>query len=143
MRPFLLLATRTDDSVAESEYEAVARAGGLRRSELRRIRMESGPLPDLDLDDYSGVIVGGSPFNASDPTPRKSPVQRRVEAELHRLLDTIVDRDFPFLGACYGVGTLGTHQGAVVDGYYGEEVGPVDVYLTDDGRLDPLLDGVP
>ena len=34
-------------------------------------------------------------------------------AELRRLLDEVVARDFPFFGACYGVGTLGVHQGGV------------------------------
>ena len=31
------------------------------------------------------------------------------------LLDRVVEADFPFFGACYGVGTLACHQGAVVD----------------------------
>ena len=31
------------------------------------------------------------------------------------LLDVVIAEDFPFLGACYGIGTLGTHQGGVVD----------------------------
>ena len=42
-------------------------------------------------------------------------MQHRVEAELAGLLDDVVAADFPFLGACYGVGTLGVHQGGVVD----------------------------
>ena len=41
------------------------------------------------------------------------------------LLDRLVAADFPFLGACYGVGTLGVHEGAVIDGTYGEPIGPV------------------
>ena len=82
--------------------------------------MEAGPLPVLDLADYSGVIVGGSPFTSSDPAGQKSEAQHRVERELSALLDRIVADDFPFLGACYGVGTLGLHQGAVIDRTYGE-----------------------
>lgn len=143
MRPFLLLATRTDDVAAESEFAAVTRFGNLRDGELHRIRMEAGPLPSIDLDEYSGVIVGGSPFNSSDRASVKSAVQRRVEAELQGLLDEIVDRDHPFLGACYGVGTLGVHEGALIDTTYGEEVGPVDIVMTDAGRADPLLAGLP
>ena len=38
-------------------------------------------------------------------------MQHRVEAELAALLDAVVARDFPFLGACYGIGVVGTHQG--------------------------------
>ena len=51
--------------------------------------------------------------------------------------------DFPFLGACYGVGTLGRHQGAVIDRTYGEGLGGVTIKLTDEGLADPLLRGLP
>ena len=143
MRPFLLLATRPEDEAADLEYSAFRRFGGLTEQELVRIRLESRPLPTLDLDEYSGVILGGSPFNASDPDEEKSALQRRVESELAGLLDEVVDRDLPFLGACYGVGTLGVHQGGVVDRTYGEAVGAVPVTLTDEGRADQLFAGMP
>jgi GMP synthase (glutamine-hydrolysing) len=143
VKPFLLLGTRPEDAAADGELAAVQRFGGLAQDELVRVRLEAAPMPDLDLDAYSGVIVGGSPFNASDPVDAKSTTQLRVEAELARLLDEVVARDFPFLGACYGVGTLGVHQGGVVDRTYGEAVGAVPVTLTDAGRTDPLFDGLP
>ncbi|MBD8079740.1 glutamine amidotransferase [Cellulosimicrobium arenosum] len=143
MRPFLLLASRAEDVAADGEHDAVLRFAGLRADQLHRVRMEAGPLPAIALDDYSGVIVGGSPFDSSRPDGEKSDVQRRVERELAPLLDEIVDRDFPFLGACYGVGTLGLHEGAVVDETFGEEIGAVTIRLTDAGRADPLLADVP
>src|SRR5450830_522770 len=105
--------------------------------------MEAAPLPRLDLECYSGVIVGGSPFTSSDPAEDKTDVQHRVERDLFALLDRIVAEDFPFLGACYGVGTLGLHQGAVIDRTYGEGLGGVTVSQTDAGRQDPLLRGLP
>lgn len=143
MKPFLLLASRAEDTAAEDEYAAYLRYGGLAPAELRRIRLEAGPLPDLDLSGYSGVIVGGSPFTSSDPSDHKSPTQHRVERELSGLLDRIVAEDFPFLGACYGVGTLGTHQGAVIDRTFGEPLGGVEIELTDAGLADPVLRGMP
>jgi GMP synthase (glutamine-hydrolysing) len=143
MRPFLLLATRAEDIAADGEYAAFCRYGGLRPDQLHRVRLESRPMPPVDLDAYSGVMVGGGPFNSSEALARKSPVQRRVEGELRRLLDVIVERDFPFLGACYGIGTLGAHQGAVIDGTYGEPAGPVTIELTPDAATDPLLAGMP
>ena len=143
MRPFLLLASRPEDEAADDEYAAFLRATGLEEHQLRRIRLEAGPLPPLDLDDYAGVFLGGGPFNSSDPAEDKSAVQHRVEAELSGLLDEVVVRDLPFLGACYGVGTLGVHQGGVVDRTHGEPVSCIPVTLTDAGRADPLLAGVP
>lgn len=143
MKPFLLLATRAEDGAAEEEYESYLHFGELTPPQLHRVRMEAALLPAIDLADYSGIIVGGSPFNSSDPEETKSDLQLRVEKELSALLDTVVEQDFPFLGACYGVGTLGRHQGAVVNRTYGEPIGAVPVTLTPQGRQDPLLEGLP
>ncbi|MEV7606829.1 glutamine amidotransferase [Paenarthrobacter sp. NPDC089322] len=143
MKPFLLLATRAEDAAADDEYQAYLRYCGLRPDELLRVRLESAPLPALELDHYSGVIVGGSPFTSSDPVEEKTTTQLRVETELSTLLDRIVAEDFPFLGACYGVGTLGVHQGATIDRRFGEPVGPTKIMLTVEGSKDPLLHGLP
>ena len=142
MRPFLLLSSRAEDVAAEGEYAAFLRFSGLPPERLRRVRMEAGPLPELDLDDYAGVFVGGGPFNSSDPPEVKSVVQHRVERELVALLDEIVARDFPFFGACYGVGTLGVHQGGVIDRTYAEPISAVRIRLTEAGRQDPVLAGM-
>ncbi|RFU22083.1 glutamine amidotransferase [Geodermatophilus marinus] len=143
MRPFLFLGTRPEDDAADGEYAAFLRLTGLDEAGLRRVRLEAGPLPEVDLAAVSGVILGGGPFTVSDPEGAKSPVQRRVEADLRRLLDEVVARDVPFLGACYGIGTLGRHQGGVVDRTFGEPVSCVPVSLTPEGRADPLLAGLP
>ena len=143
MKPFLLLATRADDVAADNEYQSFLAFSGLDERDLRRVRLEQGALGDVEPRDWSGILLGGGPFNSSDPEESKSPVQRRVEADLRRLLGTVISTDFPFLGACYGIGTLGTHQGAVVDRQYAEPIGAVPVTLTQQGRQDPLLRGLP
>jgi GMP synthase (glutamine-hydrolysing) len=143
VKPFLLLGTRDDDGAADNEYAAFLEFTRLDESTLRRVRLERGPLGPVDLSEWSGILLGGGPFNSSDPAAHKSPVQHRVEADLRRLLDDVVAQDFPFLGACYGIGTLGTHQGGVVDRTYAEPVGAVDVSLTPEGRADPLTGALP
>lgn len=143
MKPFLLLATRPEDEAADNEYACFLRHTGLAPDELVRVRLEQAPMPPIDLDDYSGIFVGGSPFTGSVPRAHKSDTQLRVETELGRLLDVVVEADFPFFGACYGVGTLGRHQGGVVDGTYSETIGPIEVTLTAEGAADPVLEGLP
>ena len=143
MKPFLLLAIRADDAAADNEYEAFLSCAGLHERDLRRHRLEQRPLGNVDLQDWSGIILGGGPFQASDPAESKSAVQRRVEADLRGLLAKVISADFPFLGACYGIGTLGSHEGAVVDRRYAEPIGAVPVTLTREGRQDPLLRGLP
>lgn len=143
MKPFVLLATRAENLPADEEYALFLRYTGLSEDELIRVRLESEPMPALDLDQLSGIFVGGGPFNASDPIEKKSAVQRRVEAEFAALLDQVVPRDFPFLGACYGVGTVGSYLGARIDGTYSEPISVVPVTLTDAGAADSLLQGLP
>ena len=143
MKPFLLLAIRAEDAAADNEYDSFLTLAGLDESELRRVRLEKRALGDVDLRDWSGILVGGGPFNYTDPEDLKTPAQRRVEADLSGLLDRVVNADFPFLGACYGIGALGRHQGAVVDRCFAEPVGAVEIALTTDGRRDPLLGGLP
>jgi GMP synthase (glutamine-hydrolysing) len=141
--PFLLLAVRADDAAADNEYESFLACAGLHERDLRRYRLEQRPLGNVDLRDWSGIFLGGGPFTTSDHEGSKSPVQRRVEADLRGLVERVIRADFPFLGACYGIGTVGTHQGAVVDRRYAEPVGAVPVTLTREGRKDPLLAGLP
>ena len=143
MKPFVLLATRAEDLPADEEYALFLRYSGLSPEQLIRVRLESERMPHLDLDELSGIFVGGGPFNASDPDEKKPAVQHRVEAEFQTLLDDVVNRDFPFLGACYGIGTLGVHQGATIDRTYRELISVVELTLTEAAASDPLLEGMP
>lgn len=139
MKPFLFLGTRAEDEAADNEYAAMLRYSGLQEAQLQRHRLERDPLGEVRLDDYSGVVLGGGPFNVSDPDDHKSPTQHRVEAELRALAHRVIDADFAFLGACYGIGTLGVLRGGVVDRAYGEPVSCVTITLTDDGTKDPIF----
>jgi GMP synthase (glutamine-hydrolysing) len=143
VKPFLLLATRAEDLAADDEYAEFLRCGGLDEGDLERRRVERDPLGEVDLDQYSGVILGGSPYTITDPEDGKSSAQVRVEAELLRLMDEIIERDYPFLGACYGVAIVGRHEGAVIDRTYSEPVGGAALRLTESGRADPLFGILP
>jgi GMP synthase (glutamine-hydrolysing) len=142
-KPFLFIGIRAEDDAADGEYEAILRCAGLDEADLRRVRIESVELGPVEFADWSGIIVGGGPWNVSDPAEAKSPAERKGEARLRELALAVVAADFPFLGACYGVGTLGSLPGGVVDRTYGEPIGAMRIELTDAGRSDPLLGGLP
>ena len=95
MKPFLLLAIRAEDAAADNEYDSFLSLSGLGEGGLRRIRLEQRALGHVDLSDWSGILLGGGPFNYSDPEELKTPVQRRVEADLAGLLDRVVQRRLP------------------------------------------------
>lgn len=149
MRPFLLIQTRSDDDVQADELRSTTELSGFGDGELEVLRLEqavaSGDGLDWEeiLEAHSGIILGGSPFNATDSDEKKTDLQRACEAELRRMLDAVTARDYPFLGACYGVSTLGLHQGGVVDRTYGEPASAVTVTVTEEGAADPLLAGLP
>lgn len=145
MKPFLILQLRPEAEASDDEYRAILRKSGLTEAETHRFQLNKDDLPkDLSLDDYSGVIVGGGPGCVSDAPEDKSDVEAKIENEILGLLPEITRRDFPFMGCCYGIGVLGHHLGRVVNkDRYGEAVGTADCRLTDAGRADPVLAGLP
>lgn len=143
MKPFLILQLRPEDETSDSEYRAILQKGKLTESETVRIRIEKAGIPDLELSRFSGIIVGGSPFDISTPPEEKSDIQRKIEADFNQLFAQVIKRDLPFLGACSGNGLLGNYCGATISKKFGEPVGGVTIEITDAGKADPLLTGLP
>ncbi len=143
-KPILILQLRPEDVVSDSEYACFLKYGGLGVADTCRERIENHGLPDdLDLDDYSAIIVGGSPFDISTEEEKKSFVQKKIESDFNRLLQRVVSLDFPFLGACSGNGLLGNYLGTRISTQYGEGVGCVTLDLTEEGKQDELLKDFP
>ncbi len=143
MKKFLILQLRPENEASDSEFEAILRFGGLSHEEVHRIRVEQGNVEDINIDNYSAIIAGGSPFDVSIPEEKKSVVQKSVEEFFNTLFDKMIPQDFPFLGACSGNGLLGRYCGATISNNYAETLGSVDVWVTDEGGKDPLLKGLP
>jgi len=143
-KPVLILQLRPEDVTSDSEYACILKYGGLRAENTCRKRIEKQGIPDdLNLEDYSAIIVGGSPFDISIRQDRKSGIQKKIEADFNRLLEQVVTRDFPFLGACSGNGLLGNYLGTSISAKYAEAVGCVTLDITEAGKQDKLLRGFP
>lgn len=145
VKPVLILQLRPEDEASDGEFRAFLNKGRLAGSDVVRHRLESEMLPDdFSLDDFSAVILGGGPGCVSDDPKTRDPVEARAEAEILGLLPEIIRRDMPFLGCCAGIGILAHFLGAEVSkARYGEPVGAVPGRVTEAGRDDPLLDGLP
>jgi hypothetical protein len=74
-KPVLVLQLRPEDDTSNSEFEAILKYGELAEENTRRLRIEKSGIPGLSLDDYSAVIVGGSPFDISTAQDQKSEIQ--------------------------------------------------------------------
>jgi len=143
VKPFLWLSVRPEEDAAREEYGSMQQGMGVGPDGLHCHQLTRTPLPEIDLNAWSGILIGGSPFNASDDESSKSELQRRVEADLDALLDRTLAADFPLLGTCYGVGTVGRHQGGLIDRTWGEPAGRVLIELTCEGATDPLFGTMP
>lgn len=142
MKRFLIVQIRPEDEAADNELEAFLKFGGLDPNEIHRVQADREEIPDTNLENYAGVIIGGGPSNVS--SPEKQEYEKRMEKGLSRLIDQVVEKDIPFLGACYGFGALIHHQGGVISKEkYSEVVGAITISLTNGGVEDPLTKALP
>lgn len=138
-RPFLVIQLRPEDITAENEFQAICQYAELASDNVVRVRAEQSGLPDINLADYSGIIVGGSPFDVTTPETDKPPIQILLEQQFSMLFRQILIEDFPFLGCCSGNGLLGNYLGTAMSRRYAESVACKPVFLTQEGSEDPLL----
>jgi len=143
MKPFLLLQSRPEDITSDDEHRAFCQLSGLEDSQLIRVRMDKGELPDMNLDDYSGILMGGGPGNVDYTDDQKSAEQKTYDPWLYELLNTIIAQDKPFFGVCLGMGMLVKLCGGEVKSGISEPVESVEITLSEVGQQDKLLSGIP
>jgi GMP synthase (glutamine-hydrolysing) len=107
-----------------------------RGATIHRVELDEGePLPDRG--DFDAIVAMGGPMSVNDEDEHPW-----LRDEKRLIGDAVRDR-VPYWGACLGVQLLAASLGAHV--YPGEapEVGLLPVSLTDAGRADPVLAGLP
>lgn len=140
--PLLYVCVRPQKGAAAAEYESFRAATRLGPEGIAQLDLVREPLPDDLFERYAGVVVGGSPFNVTDPASSKTEVQLRLEADLERLAQAALDQRTAALFTCYGIGIVTRLLGGEVSRAHPEDTGPVAVELTADGRVDPLFGGL-
>ena len=71
MKPFLLITTRAENEVALPEVASYQQLTGLTDADMVWRRAETTTLDDVDVHEYSGIILAGSPFTVSAPAQQK------------------------------------------------------------------------
>ncbi|PJE76576.1 glutamine amidotransferase [Candidatus Uhrbacteria bacterium CG10_big_fil_rev_8_21_14_0_10_48_16] len=144
MKPFLILQLRPNTVASDGEFSAFLKYGELSPDEVVRIRMDQDPLPLIDLAEFSGVIVGGGPWNVSDEPDSKTPQQKSAEYWLSGFLQRIIETDTPFLGVCYGLGALAKILGSTISKeQFTENASATNIELLPEAHRDDLLKGLP
>lgn len=139
MAPLVYLCVRPQAAAAAGEYTSFREAMGLDESGLERWDLVSGPLPADAFTRWRGFVVGGSPFNVTDPESSKTDVQRRLEADLALVAEHAASGATTAMFTCYGIGVAARALGGVVTRAYPEDTGPTEVRLTAHGADDPLF----
>jgi GMP synthase (glutamine-hydrolysing) len=144
MKRLLILQLRPETDASDDEYAAILAKCAISADQTLRIRVDREDIPsDLDVTDFSAVIVGGGPGCVSDAPEDKSETEARIERQIMDLMPQITALDHPYMGCCYGLGILAQHLGAEVSkARFGEPVGPTTCALTPDAADDPLLAGL-
>ncbi len=94
-----------------------------------------GHLPELEQ--ISALIVMGGAIGANDDA------RQPFLGDLKHLIRNIVAARTPYLGICLGGQLLAAALGGAVVSHRWEELGTLDVSLTDEGKTDRLFAGIP
>ncbi|QPL05364.1 MULTISPECIES: glutamine amidotransferase-related protein [Actinomyces] len=144
MKPFIMVSTRPEIEAAEQEYESFRIDGGLATGDLHHVRLEEVDfLSGFQAGDVSGVFIGGSPYDVSSPEAAKTRTQLRVEEQVRELLSVALKEGVPVLATGFGLEVLARYLGTETSTRFAESLGSAEIYLTADGRQDPLLQGMP
>ena len=88
------------------------------------------------LASYAGMVLTGSPRSLVRPEPWMDEAAATVRQA--------ADAGVPVLGVCFGHQLIGyAFGGGVRENPNGWEVGTVEIELADEGKRDPLFDGLP
>jgi len=100
------------------------------------IMMEKSPEVPASIDEFDCLILLGGTMNVDD-------VKGYPYLEnLRRLTSTALKAGFPVLGLCLGVQMISRAVGGKVHRNQCGEIGWNKVWLTEEGRQDPVLEGV-
>ncbi|HET8910237.1 MAG TPA: type 1 glutamine amidotransferase [Ktedonobacteraceae bacterium] len=102
-------------------------------SELTDVESESVP----DVTNYQALIIMGGPQHA--PDDQQYPYLKKEIKQIRRAIQA----DLPILGICLGAQLLSLALGGIVQEHHTPELGFYRVELTENGKADPLFQGLP
>jgi GMP synthase (glutamine-hydrolysing) len=141
--PLLYLCARPQRDAADAEYVSFQEGMGVGTDVLHRHDLVRDELPADVFERYAGFVVGGSPFNLTDPEAHKSDAQRRLEAHLERVAAEAAAARTTALFTCYGIGVVTRMLGGTVSRAHPEDTGPAAIRLVAEAHADALFAGLP
>lgn len=135
MASLLYVCVRPEVGAADAEHASFRRALGA--DVVDRLNLLDEKV-DIDrLTRYRGIVIGGSPFNVSDPA--KSTVQQRVEADLEQIARAAIDGDVAAFFTCFSIGVVTRMLGGEVANDTPESASATVIETTSEGAADPVF----
>lgn len=142
MPPLVYVCARPQQGAAAAEYESFRTSARLAPDELEQLDLVHDDLPDDAFERWRGFVVGGSPFNVTDPESSKTDDQRRLEAALARVASAAAAGRTAAMFTCFGIGVATRALGGEVSRGFPEDTGPTTITLTEEARRDRLFGGL-
>lgn len=138
-----LIQFRESKLVARHEKKCISRYLGRRANLIsKNVFLENFNFSDRFFSRTSAVILGGSDFSFSEKEKHLF-LWNKIKKNTP-FLKKIIKKDIPSLGICFGHQYLAYILDAeIVRNKFQEEVGTFKLFLTKEGRIDPLFCGIP
>lgn len=150
MKQILILQSREHPETIVAEREEYTRAiGGLAELSFASTLDETLPWdhPEIFLQDYNGVIIGGSgefDLHSEDKSHPKMIRARSILQRMGPLIAYFLENNYPTLGVCFGHQIIGEFMGGAVSTDASQKkAGSYEVFLTEEGQADRLFFRLP
>lgn len=131
----LYVCVRPELGAADAEHASFRRALGV--DVVDRLDLLTERLDPARLARYSGVVVGGSPFNVSNV--EKSEVQLRVEADLQHIARLAIGGGIAAFFTCFSIGVVTRMLGGEVTSDTPESASATVIETTPAAAADPIF----
>ena len=131
----LYVCVRPELGAADAEHASFRRALGV--DVVDRLDLLTERLDPARLARYSGVVVGGSPFNVSDE--HKTAVQLQVEADLEQIARRSIAGEIAAFFTCFSIGVVTRMLGGEVTSDTPESASATVISTTTAGATDPVF----
>lgn len=135
-----LIQIREEKKELEFERSSFLRSAGLREDELVSIDFFKDGI-DAEVLCADAIIIGGSKYGVAQNDPDKLVLKLD---ELINFVNSVTNKDIPFLGICFGHQLLAYASGGeVIHDSKKKERGTYVMELTKDAENDPLFGNLP
>lgn len=132
----LLMQIRQDKVTAKEEFDEFVRYSGLKNNNFSVLNVFNNPnFENNVIENHHALFIGGS-SDASVLEPEKYNFIKSCE----NLIQFCVNKNIPVFASCFGLQlAIDALGGTVVEDRENMEMGTYEIFLTDEGKKDPLF----